>query len=500
MCIDSTCTNNQGVFNPTVNPTYLSPGVHSYSSINIPAGITVYVAGAGANSGTLSLNATGPVTIAGVINLSGGPGTQNTITSQNTEAGEAGGGGFTGEPYESAAFSTACSFVAGNGGSLGDAVAGTAGSCTVASTTTCLSMNDQESLLFAAPAATYGGGGGVFTGYRAYGGGGGGPAGGAPGGLGAAYPGEADCSGASGGGGAVNGQGGAGSGPYAGSAGMIGQTQCAGLMPGVPPAYVGGGGGGGIGAAAIADLAVANTFQTGSSGGGGSADYLNRPVFGGTSGGGGGGGALKISSGASIAITGQVLANGGPGGDAVIGIGSDAMCNPQPGAAGGGGSGGVIYLAAPTISVSPGATVSAAGGPGGAGSEFATGGGGGKGGLGRIRLSMNPGTCAHRRVRPSPPRWLRDRHRHSRRRVHRRISELVTVRGSACCRSPRHPPPAPGQTAVTARACCRSPRHPPPAPGQNPFSPLGKRRGAEGEVRSWRGGGCGTDERAFRHL
>ncbi len=393
-CIDSTCTSSEGVFNPTVNPTFLSPGVHSYTSINIPAGVTVYVAGAGASSGTLSLNATGAIVVNGTIDVSGGPGTQNTITSQSTQAGEAGGGGFTGEPYQSAAGSAACSFVAGNGGSLGDAISGSPGSCVVASTTTCVTMNDPNSLLFTVPVSTYGGGGGVFTGYRAYGGGGGGPAGGAPGGLGAAYPGEGDCSGVSGGGGATNGQGGAGAAPYGGAAGVVGQTQCAGLDPGVPAAYVGGGGGGSIGAAAIADLAVTSTFQTGSSGGGGSADYLNRPVFGGTSGGGGGGGALKLTSAASITIGGSVLANGGAGGDAVIGIGSDANCDPQPGAAGGGGSGGVIYLGAPVIVVNSGAVVSAAGGAGGAGSEFATGGGGGKGGLGRVRLSVSAPSCA----------------------------------------------------------------------------------------------------------
>ncbi len=394
MCVDSMCTNNEGPFNPTENPTYLSPGAHAYSTINIPAGITVYVAGAGANSGTLSLSATGAVVIDGVINLSGGPGTQNTITSQNTEAGEAGGGGYTGEPYESAPGSAACSFIGGNGGSLGDAVSGGLGACQVASSTVCISQDSNMALLFTAPLASYGGGGGVFTGYRAYGAGGGGPAGGAPGALGPAYPGESDCSGVSGGGGATNGKGGAGSGVYAGGAGILGQTQCAGLDPGVPAAYVGGGGGGAIGAAASADLPVATTFQTGSAGGGGSADYLNRPEFGGTSGGGGGGGALKIASATSITIGGQVLANGGVGGDAVIGIGSDAMCNPQPGAAGGGGSGGVIYLAAPTLSVASGATVSAAGGAGGAGSEFATGGAGGAGGMGRIRLSVTAPSCS----------------------------------------------------------------------------------------------------------
>jgi len=394
MCIDSTCTNSEGAFNPTVSPTYLTPGVHAYSSINIPAGVTVYVGGAGGTSGTLSLSATGSVVVAGIIDVSGGPGTQNTITSQNTQSGEAGAGGYTGEPYQSAAGSAACSFVAGNGGQLGDAIMGTPGSCFVASTTTCINENAQNALLFTVPVAAYGGGAGVFTGYRAYGGGGGGPAGGAPGGLGAAYPGEGDCSGVSGGGGATSGAGGAGPGPYKGTAGVIGQTQCAGLNPGVPPAYVGGGGGGGIGAAAAADHPVTTTFQTGSAGGGGSADYLNRPVFGGTSGGGGGGGALKLSAGTTMSITGQLRANGGVGGDAVIGIGSDAMCDPQPGAAGGGGSGGVIYLASPTLTVAAGAVITAAGGAGGEGSEFATGGGGGKGGVGRIRLSVSAPSCA----------------------------------------------------------------------------------------------------------
>jgi hypothetical protein len=390
-CTDGSCVSNEGAFNPTVNPTYLSPGVHSFTTINIPAGVTVYVAGPGAQSGTLDLSATGAIVIDGTINVSGGPGTQNTITSMSTDAGEAGAGGYTGEPYQSAGGSAACAFIGGNPGSLGDGVEGSAGSCTIASTTVCINQGDQEALLFTSPLATYGGGAGVFTGYRAYGSGGGGPGGGAPGALGAAYPGEGDCSGVSGGGGAVNGAGGAGGGAYSGKAGSQGQTQCPGINPGVPPAYVGGGGGGSIGTSAVADLAVGSTFQTGAGGGGGSADYLNRPVFGGTSGGGGGGGALKLASPVSITIAGQVLANGGPGGDAFIGIGSDANCDPQPGAAGGGGSGGVIYISSPVVSVT--GTVSAVGGTGGAGSEFATGGGGGAGGLGRIRLSATQSSC-----------------------------------------------------------------------------------------------------------
>jgi hypothetical protein len=392
------CVVDEGDFNPTTNPTYLSAGTHNYTTINIPSGVTVYVTGMGANSGTLTLNATGTIQIDGTIDLSGGPGYQDQVSSGSTQAGQAGPGGMTGEPYATAPASASCAFVAGNGGTLGVGPAGSTGDCFVASTTTCLSQSSPNALIFTNPPASFGGGAGVFTGYRAYGSGGGGPAGGAPGTLCAPYTvmgGEQDCTGVSGGGGAVNGQGGkAGSiGAYDGKAGTTGETQCPGLDPGVPPACVGGGGGGSIGKAAAADLAVATTFQTGSGGGGGSADYLNRPVFGGTSGGGGGGGALKLMSQTSITVgaTGQLLANGGMGAGAGIGSSSMMNCDPQPGAAGGGGSGGVIYLQSPALTVAAGGKVSAAGGPGGAVSEFATGGGGGNGGLGRIRLSVNPG-------------------------------------------------------------------------------------------------------------
>src|SRR6185437_5298838 len=93
----------------------------------------------------------------------------------------------------------------------------------------------------------------------------------------------------------------------------------------------------------------------------------------------------------TVSATGKLLANGGDGAGAGIGSSSMMNCDPQPGAAGGGGSGGVIYLAAPAVTVAAGGKVSAVGGKGGAVSEFATGGGGGNGGLGRIRLSVNPG-------------------------------------------------------------------------------------------------------------
>jgi len=383
---------NEGAFNPMVNPTYLTPGVHLFTTINVPPGAFVYVAGNGGASGTLDLYATGTIVIDGTIDLSGGPGTQNTITSRSTNQGKAGSGRYTGEPYASAPASSACEFVAGNAGALGYAVAGTAGSCAVISSTTCITRNDPRAFIWAAAPAQFGGGAGVFTGYRAYGSGGGGPAGGAPGALGPAFNGESDCSGASGGGGAVSGAGGSGGGVYDGQRGTLGQTQCQGQNPGVPPAYVGGGGGGSIGTAAANDLAVTTTFRTGSGGGGGSADYLDRPVFGGTSGGGGGGGALRLSSPVSITVGGHLLANGGTGGDAFIGS-QAPNCDPQPGAAGGGGSGGVVYLSSPVVTVKSGASVSAAGGAGGFGSLFATGGAGGNGGLGRIRVSATTATC-----------------------------------------------------------------------------------------------------------
>jgi hypothetical protein len=396
MCTTGPSTGTEGAFNPMVNPTYLSPGVHNFTTINVPAGVVVYVAGsaAGGESGVLDLRATGDVTINGVIDVSGGPGSQSTITSRSTRQGRAGAGGFTGDP-RTAVPGPACEWVGGVSGGNGRGVLGTTGTCRVGSNSACITDNTTQ-LIFASPVAQFGGGGGVFTGYRAYGAGGGGYAGGAPGALGAPYPGEQDCSGASGGGGATVGRGGsAGTGraAYDGRNGTLGQTQCPGIMPSIPASYVGGGGGGSIGAAAANDIAVATTFYPGSGGGGGSADYLNRPAFGGTSGGGGGGGALRIWSQTTISINGRVLANGGDGGDAYIGTSMAAGCDPQPGAAGGGGSGGVIFLRAPTITTGARAQVTALGGAGGVASLYATGGAGGGGGLGRIRLSVDSARC-----------------------------------------------------------------------------------------------------------
>jgi hypothetical protein len=396
-CSDGVCgrpsSGAEGAFNPTVNPTYLRPGVHNFTTINVPAGVVVFVAGGGADNGTLDLRATSDVVVDGTIDVSGGPGSQSTITSRSTRQGRAGAGGFTGDP-RTATPGPACEWVAGVSGGNGRGAAGTTGTCTVGSNTACITDNRTQ-LIFASPTAQFGGGGGVFTGYRAYGAGGGGYAGGGAGALGAAYPGQGDCRGVTGGGGTATGRGASsGASPvYNGRDGVLGQTQCPGTRPDIPAAWVGGGGGGSIGTDAASDLAIDRTFYPGSGGGGGSGDYLNRPAFGGTSGGGGGGGALRIWSDTRITINGQLLANGGEGGDAYIGTNRAAGCDPQPGAAGGGGSGGVVFLRAPTLTVTSSAQVSAVGGLGGASSLYATGGAGGAGGPGRIRLSVDPARC-----------------------------------------------------------------------------------------------------------
>ena len=141
-------------------------------------------------------------------------------------------------------------------------------------------------------------------------------------------------------------------------------------------------GGGSIGARALHDLAVASTFEPGSGGGGGTLLAVSEFAVSSGGGGGGGGGALRIASRTGIFVgpTGALLAEGGDGQ-----LWDD---DPNPVGAihpGGAGSGGVIYLAAPKLDVQPGARVSALGGSGGLDSTT--------GGLGRIRLSVDPEQC-----------------------------------------------------------------------------------------------------------
>ena len=90
----------------------LAPGVYNFTTISIPAGVTVTTNG----TGVLDLRATSTVTIAGSINVSGGPG-QNGNPS-NTAGG---GGGNTGNPGTAGA---------GAGGTGGEGSAGGASGST----------------------------------------------------------------------------------------------------------------------------------------------------------------------------------------------------------------------------------------------------------------------------------------------------------------------------------------------------------------------------------
>ena len=71
---DFASTGSEGAFAPTAN-TVLAGGVHNFTTIDIPAGVTVTIA-AGSNNGVLDLRATGDVSIDGTIDLSGAPGGQ----------------------------------------------------------------------------------------------------------------------------------------------------------------------------------------------------------------------------------------------------------------------------------------------------------------------------------------------------------------------------------------------------------------------------------------
>jgi hypothetical protein len=142
-----------------------------------------------------------------------------------------------------------------------------------------------------------------------------------------------------------------------------------------------GGGGGSIGRTAARDLAVRATFYPGSGGGGGGSYGVTgtNPRLDTGCGGGGGGGAVRVESPTRIVVSrgAEVRASGGNGG-----TGSSHS--------GGGGSGGVIVLAAPSISLF--GSLRAMGGAGGARSSTDCG-RGGAGGLGRIRLSVDPVRC-----------------------------------------------------------------------------------------------------------
>ena len=342
-CIEGSCvfppdmfvSTGTEAFEPLVDVT-LSPGRHDYSSIHIPAGVTVQ---AMVGSGVLELIARGDVVIEGTIDVSGGDGKAPRTVAR------IGLGGITGSPVDAGSAPAGCPGTAAGGGSgrPGETPPGAMLGCSLG--------------------GMFGGG---MGGHDADGGGGGG-----------GYAGG-------GGGGSATARGGGGGSESAG-AGGVGGMPCSPGSGGVSPGlYAGGdgagmcdathgagGGGGAIGPAAATDLAVDSTFRAGSAGGGasGRAEGL------GGGGGGGGGGALRIVSATRITLSGEVLASGGDGGGGSAG--------------GGGGSGGIVYLVAPELRMGGAAHVIVDGGVGGS----VDGALGGAGGLGRVRLSTDPRAC-----------------------------------------------------------------------------------------------------------
>lgn len=370
---------------PTTNQ-LLQPGVYHFNNVRIPEGITI--ATPDGSDGRVTIVATGDVYIGGTIDVSGSAGNDGPngdVSWQGSGGGNAGGpNGNNGTPLPGRGCSATGSQITILQSSGGEGGTGANGAvypfCTVGGV-----------------GGTGGGGGGGGNGG---GGGGAGYAAGGGGGinvalLGGPYLGGNGGSAGSGGGGAGGGQvvaqsanGGTGTCPatdpsqacvtggrggYAADPNYNGRDGVD-LVNGLPSSGFGSGGGGGaIGIDAANDLAVnTGSFYSGAGGGGGAGDEGR--------GGGGGAGAIRIWSSKTITITGQLLANGGRGGDS----GGDPNC--CQGGSGGGGSGGAIWLGAQSIYNS--GTLTAVGGRGGYAQSIRGGatGNGGSGGNGRIRL------------------------------------------------------------------------------------------------------------------
>lgn len=337
---------HEGAFEP-MRDVALRAGVHHFTTIDIPAGVTVRVT----DGATLDLRASGEVRIAGTIDLSGGDGEIPTATGAGASGGRGGRTGqralLTGDGADPSAEGGGTGEVRDNlrnpDGTLAPGVPATAGG----------------GVAGGAGGSSYSGVGVPFDGQRCYS-------------LVGRDGAEADGGRTS----RASLMGGRGWGePYEGRGAEEPTRGCVEVhdpftrtttaeytREGVP------GGGGSIGRSAVVDLPVFTSFQSGSGGGGGGSDPArcsNNPG----GGGGGGGGALRVTSTSRVVVaaTGRLLANGGAG---------------APNA--GSGSGGVVYLVAPELRVEAGSVVEAI--ANGVPATPVT-------GLGRIRLSVDPSRC-----------------------------------------------------------------------------------------------------------
>lgn len=402
-CAAGACTafpsnESEGDFVAAMGVTTLAPGVHHYRSLTIPAGAIVRVNG---DTGVLDLRATGAVTIAGEIDLSGGAGGSSLgmlATTPGCNVPTLPGGGARGGRGAAGRAAVALSY---NGCEAGSSAGGNAFDGAMGAGGTGL-RNGAMGSCGGLGGANGGGNGGGRRGSG--GGGGGGSSGGGGGGgvyaIGASAP--AAVNGGVGGaigepsiaGGVANCASGtctAGGGSANTMLGAIaGASASVPMVAGGTYAASGGGGGGSMGATAFADALLLRLIpgsSGGAGGGGGDPCFAYGYSYGVGGGGGGGGGALRIASSTSIAIepAAVISVRGGAGGSGAADVSSGG---------GGGGAGGAIDLRAPRLTVSASATLDARGGAGGTapGTNSAT---GGAGGPGRIHLSFdNVATCA----------------------------------------------------------------------------------------------------------
>ena len=303
----------------------------NFTTINIPSGTTLTVSGLTAPT----LNATGNITVAGAIQLSG--------------LGYGGGGGGGAGTYEADAGNGGGASAGAGGGGGGSADSGYSGYCPTA------------------------GSGGTATGGGTSGSngtGGCGPSGGTRvggaggrgqqlnnGGSGSTGYGPA---GAGGGGGNYSGTGGNGPSGTGGDGGYLGSNANSDTSTDTSVQIgSGGGGGGGANGQGTRPLDGANgAVGEGSNGGGGGgrngthrSSYMNASSGGG--GGGAGGEAIKLTSSTSITVSGSIKANGGAGG-------AGGNQNASIGGNGGGGAGGGILLYSATVDLT-GATIQSKG-------------------------------------------------------------------------------------------------------------------------------------------